>query len=413
MAKAKAQRRFDPARLETAVDLFTHLEDHDTPERELANAHKLSSTLQHGLRELQEQILGCRRQIHQLAGAGQGETPEAEAIQKQLDELLAQQLDGKRELVDVQAYISREERFRTQSQLAREVEVLREKSLLPIRHPDRDFFLADLLDYAMKDDGVSMEAPIFTLTTKPDLSIWEWESKDGKKHVRVTPSVLGRATQHDKDVLIYVISQLTAALNENEKALKNNKPEPRPDARNRTVRFRVYDYLVVTNRGTGGRDYMDLQKAFQRLRGTTIATNIHTGKQITKETFGIIDRAKIVVDSAVTDPRMQAVEVTISEWLYNAVQAFEVLTIHPDYFRLRKPTERRLYELARKHCGTDKSQWSIGLDVLKDKAGSKASLREFRRMVKVISEAMTLPQYSVQVAEDDLVTFYRKDHRLQ
>lgn len=40
--------------------------------------------------------------------------------------------------------------------------------LVKVRHPNRDFFLADLFDYAMKDDGASMEAPIFTLSTKPD-----------------------------------------------------------------------------------------------------------------------------------------------------------------------------------------------------------------------------------------------------
>ena len=53
----------------------------------------------------------------------------------------------------------------------------RERSkLLPSHHTDRDFFLCDLFDYAMKDDGVSMEAPIFTLATRPDLSVWHWES---------------------------------------------------------------------------------------------------------------------------------------------------------------------------------------------------------------------------------------------
>lgn len=56
----------------------------------------------------------------------------------------------------------------------------------------------------------------------------------------------------------------------------------------------------------------------------------------TREGFGIIDRWKIIEKSP-TDERMIAVEVTLSEWLYNAVQAFEVLTIHQDYFRLRKP----------------------------------------------------------------------------
>ena len=71
----------------------------------------------------------------------------------------------------------------------------RERSkLLPVRHVERDFFLCDMFDYAMKDDGVSMEAPIFTLSTKPDLNVWHWKSKDGNKTLTVTPSVKGRAT---------------------------------------------------------------------------------------------------------------------------------------------------------------------------------------------------------------------------
>lgn len=52
------------------------------------------------------------------------------------------------------------------------------KGLVKVRHPNRDFFLADMFDYALKDDGASMEAPIFTLSTKPDLSIWE-EARTG------------------------------------------------------------------------------------------------------------------------------------------------------------------------------------------------------------------------------------------
>ncbi|MEC5948796.1 hypothetical protein QAB08_032845, partial [Pseudomonas aeruginosa] len=44
------------------------------------------------------------------------------------------------------------------------------RGLMPVHHPNRDFFLCDLFDYALKDDGVSMEAPIFTLATRPDTS---------------------------------------------------------------------------------------------------------------------------------------------------------------------------------------------------------------------------------------------------
>lgn len=275
----------------------------------------------------------------------------------------------------------------------------RERSkLLPVRHLDRDFFLCDMFDYALKDDGVSMEAPIFTLSTKADLSTWKWASKDGNRRIEVFPSVRGRATQRDKDVLIYIVSQMTEALN-----------RERDDAKNRAVRFTVYDYLVTTNKAIGGHEYAALEKALDRLRGTTIKTDIRTGGERVREGFGIINDWTIIEKSP-DDERMIAVEVTLSKWLFNAVQAHEVLTIHPDYFRLRKPLERRLYELARKHCG-HQTLWAIGLALLQEKSGSTASLPEFRRMVKAIIKADTLPGYRLSLDDSDKVTFYTRDTR--
>lgn len=173
--------------------------------------------------------------------------------------------------------------------------------LLPVRHLNRDFFLCDLFDYAIKDDGASMGVPLFTLSTKPDLSIWQWKSPDGSRTVEVIPSVKGRATQFDKDVLIYVVSQMTEALNRG-----------REDTTHRTVQFTVYDYLIRTNRCLGGKEYQRLEMAMERLRGTNIKTNIQTGGQRIKEGFGLIDSWRIVEKSS-DDERMIAVEVKLSE----------------------------------------------------------------------------------------------------
>lgn len=271
------------------------------------------------------------------------------------------------------------------------------RGLMPVHYPNRDFFLCDLFDYALKDDGVSMEAPIFTLATRPDTSVWHWESKDGARAITVTPSVKGRATQFDKDLLIYVVSQMTEAMNRG-----------RPDANSRTVRFRVYDYLVSTNKPTGGKEYQRLEDALDRLRGTSIKTNIKTGGQRVKEGFGIVD-SWAIIEKAPDDDRMIAVEVTLSKWLFNAVQAHEVLTINPDYFRLRKPIERRLYELARKHCG-DQAFFVIGLELLQDKCGSKSALFEFRRALREIIKADTLPDYRMTLDDKkDQVIFYTRN----
>lgn len=261
-----------------------------------------------------------------------------------------------------------------------------EKGLARVKHFARDFFLADLVDYSIKDDHASMEGPIFSLSTRKDLRVWEWKSADGKKHLQVVPSVLGRATMHDKDVLIFVISQFTEALNRG-----------REDASNRTARFTVHDFLVTTNRGTSGDDYKRLEQALDRLKGTMIKTNIQTGGKPTKEGFGIIDKWRIVERSA-TDARMIAVEVTLSEWFHNAVSAYEVLTIHADYFRLRKPLARRMYELARKHCGRQAS-WSIGLEKLYEKSGSTGTIYEFHNAIKSIASENSLPEYVIEIAK--------------
>lgn len=126
------------------------------------------------------------------------------------------------------------------------------------------------------------------------------------------------------------------------------------------------------------------------------------------DSFGILDRVRVIEKSPI-DERMIAVEVTLSEWLYNAVQAHEVLTINPDYFRLRKPLERRLYELARKHCGYQ-ATWKIGVGLLQDKAGSKSSAKEFARMLREIEKTDTIPDYKMHF-DGEQVTFYTRDQR--
>ncbi len=349
-------------------------------------------------RDLSEQIVGAHRALAKLAGLGKSQTEDATPLRAAVISLTKE-----REYVEAELATKYKELEATRKESGKPMPRPNDgapsdlKGLVRLRHPNRDFFLADMFDYAMKDDGATMEAPIFTLATKPDLSIWTWESKDKSKSIKVAPSVLGRATQFDKDVLIYVVSQLTEALNRG-----------REDAQNRTVRFTVYDYLVTTNRGVGGNDYKRLQEAFERLRGTSITTDIKTGGERVKEGFGIIDSWRIIEKSRENE-RMIAVEITLSRWLYNAVQAFEVLTIHPDYFRLRKPLARRLYELARKHCGHQTS-WAIGLELLRDKSGSKSTMKEFRRAVRAIEADDSLPEYRVMVGQDDKVTFYVRDN---
>jgi plasmid replication initiation protein len=190
------------------------------------------------------------------------------------------------------------------------------------------------------------------------------------------------ATVFDRDILIYCISQLMAALNDG-----------RPVSRK--LRLRAHDLLIATNRDTSGRGYLQLREAFERLQGTQIATNIITGGKETFDLFSLIDRARIVRETR--EGRMQEVEIDLSEWVFQAVEAQEVLTLDRRYFQLAKPLERRLYELARKHVGQQLS-FKIGLDKLRLKCGAQSTLKEFRRLLQsIIDDDSThdhMPGYS-------------------
>lgn len=258
-------------------------------------------------------------------------------------------------------------------------------ALLPDRHPQPDFFLCDMFDASPKDDLGTMEHPVFSLSTRPDLRILSYRHNDVA--ITVTPSVKGLATIHDKDILIYCISQLMAALNAGR-------------AVSRRLHLRAHDLLVSTNRETSGDGYQRLCQAFERLAGTRITTNIATGGLEVTRGFGLIESWEIVRKTR--GGRMISVAVTLSEWLYRAVLAKSVLTISRDYFRLRKPLERRVYELARKHCGRQ-PEWKVGLEVLHLKSGSASPIRVFRKMIRDMIEADTLPDYRLEEGEGDLL----------
>ena len=263
--------------------------------------------------------------------------------------------------------------------------------LLPDRYPKQDFFVCDVLNAAPKSDIASMEHPIFSLSTKPDRRLRRYVH--GDLFVEIRPSADGLATVHDRDILIYCISQVMAAKNQGRDV-------------SQIIRFRGRELLQATNRMTNGRGYDGLKAALERLAGTRITTNVVTGgKEITRG-FGLIDQYEIVRETR--DGRMQEVEVKLSDWVFNAVEHHEVLTLSRDYFRLRKPIERRIYELARKHCNR-KPEWKIGLALLQKKCGAASSSREFRRLVNnIVSEDKThahMPDYSVDLDEDDMVIF--------
>ena len=211
--------------------------------------------------------------------------------------------------------------------------------------------------------------------------------------ITIKPSYEGLATIHDKDILIYCAGYLRAAINQGK-------------IPNRTVQFTAYDFFISTNRKTDGDTYQRFKNSLERLSGTRIQTNIKTGGLTIEEGFGIINAWRAVKEDS---GRVISAEIELSKWFYNSIIENELLTVNPDYFHLRKPIERRIYEISRKHCG-DAASFKIGLDKLKKKVGSKSSIREFRRITGKVIETNHLPDYEVSML-DDMVIFTNRNYK--
>jgi plasmid replication initiation protein len=269
---------------------------------------------------------------------------------------------------------------------------IREKKqshLSPIKHLQKDFFIADIFDaVTFRSDIASMEYPLFALKAG-DTKARYYEINGFS--VAIKPTADGIATIHDKDIWIYCISKLMQAVYEGEEI-------------SRTIHFTIYDYLITTNRGTSGEYYEKTKNALDRLSGTRITTEIETDKIKEARGFGLIDSWHIIEEK---DGRMVRVEVTLPKWLYRSITTKKVLSISPDYFRLRKPLDRRVYELARKHCG-NQTQWKVSLEVLYKKSGSTANLRKFRMNIKSLADSNELPDYFVQF-DNDMVIFKNRN----
>lgn len=280
-----------------------------------------------------------------------------------------------------------------ESQSAEGIEASRQKAgqpvLVPERYPQEDLFICDVADAVLKDVMAQMEHPFYSLSKKPETAIRRYEHKG--HWLEVVPSVKGLATIYDKDILIFCISKVMAQVKRGESVSKQ-------------VEINSHELLQFTNRGTSGKDYKALSEALDRLDGTRIRTNIRSGDEEQFDAFGLIDAASVRRKFGL-DGRLLWCRVTLSDWVFNAIRANEVLTLHRDYFRLRKPLERRIYELARKHCGGQR-HWEIGVKTLLKKTGSKSSIREFRRVLRGVVESSHLPDYRVALDEErDVVVF--------
>jgi plasmid replication initiation protein len=263
------------------------------------------------------------------------------------------------------------------------------------------YYIADL---PFRDHRETMERPFFSLSKRKRLRPIDYQSPDGRVWIKVSPhGEHGMATIWDADILIWATSQIL-------ERCRRGEPMQRVIAFRPNELLRAIGRVYNASGCAGGKSYVELKAALDRLKNTNIRTNIRVlnGNRLRRDegSFSWIDEWRYVE----AEGEAPLMEFELSRWVYEGIlQRGGVLAIDPAYFSIDGGLERALYRIARKHAGLQ-GAFRIHLDTLHKKAGSDASLREFRRMLKGIAGRNTMPGYCITYDRDgDAVTFTARD----
>ncbi len=246
-----------------------------------------------------------------------------------------------------------------------------------------DLFVPLMRDLPLKDQRETMERPFFSLQKRKRLKPIEYVSADGEVRVKVEAvPAYGMATIWDGDIMIWAASALNRLRDEG----RNDIP--------RELKTTAYDLLRSIQRDTGGKGYVELKAALERLTTTTISTSIRAAKKGRDSRFSWLDEWSVEVDPVTEKPI--ALKIVLSNWVYEGIiNEKSVLTMHPDYFQISGGLERALYRIARKHAGDQEQGWTCRVTLLHEKSGSDSAPKEFGRMLRKIVESNSLPEYQM------------------
>lgn len=237
----------------------------------------------------------------------------------------------------------------------------------------------------VKGERASMAYPFFALSKGRRMAPLVY--RDTNVSIEVRPSSTGLATIYDKEILLYVASLMVEKMNEGVE----------PD---QEFTFTAHDFLRVTGGNRSARSYSRISQALERLQGTQVRTNIEAGGEGEDGFFSWVSEAKVQYYRTSNDKkRLKAITIRLCDWLYRAIKKdTRILTYDQRYFSL-SPVARRLYELARSHCGYQE-RFVIGLEKLRKKVGSEDTLAKFKHQLSKIAEEDQLPEYSIELAFD-------------
>lgn len=236
------------------------------------------------------------------------------------------------------------------------------------------------------------DLPFFSLKNN-DLRIKEYRGFNFR--ITIKPSFNGLATMFDKDVWVYLILKMKNVRNK-------EKYYTFP------VNFMPYNFFSKVHKTSGGKNYQLLKKSLSRLSGTIIRIEkIDSNRKKKIREFSFIN-GWYVINYKKRKTKFNKIKVIIPSWMIiGFLKTNTVYNFNEEYFKIRKMTDRRLYEIAEKFCNK-KSQFSMNLYDLYLRSGSVGLLEMFKHSIKKISEKNSFPKYKIFLdSRKNLVFFSR------
>lgn len=275
----------------------------------------------------------------------------------------------------------------------------RTKRAPPLDDEQLMFFVPSVYDAPIKDEVNLMDIAPFALGKGKREGIIRYELKDCVITVEGGAEV-GIANAYDYDIFQNMVSALAEDMRRYRAADAKGK---RPSVPSRVYRPTAAQILKFCRREQGGKQYIELEKALDRLQATRIKiVSINDGKRRDAESFPLIGRYKVI--SRTSQDKIDQVEMEIPEWVYEGVVQPEgkpsILTLNPDYYLIARPIARFIYRLARKAAGQGEAFYTV--KDLHYRSGSQLPAHKFRKAVEEIvddSRTDTFPDYDLTLRE--------------
>jgi len=275
------------------------------------------------------------------------------------------------------------------------------KRAAPLDDDQLSFFVPTVHDAPVKDDLNLMDIAPFSLSKTVKGGVLRYELKDSIVTIEGGAEV-GLATAYDYDIFINMVSHLAAEMREYGIAQKKGL---RPDIPARIYRPAAAELLKFCRRDLGGKQYLELEKALDRLQATRIKiTNLSDGKRRETEAFPLIGHFKVV--SRTVQDKIDQVEIEIPGWVYEGVVTPHgkpsILTLNPDYFLIARPLAKFIYRLARKTAGEGEAFYRV--DDVHVRSGSRLPPHKFAQALERLVEGTKddpLPDYNLELRQGE------------